>query len=128
LAFVHNKLTLGAAHSKGIIHRDIKPENIMLAKDGKIKITGNSKTNQCIIQNISAGGLLMSSRNGVPVGKKILLDFTFPDNSIFSGIEGKVVQSSPFKDKQSSSYFKMGIEFVSLNNINLERISSFTLH
>jgi len=63
---------------------------------------------------------------GVPIGEKILLDFTLPDNSIFGGIEGKVVQSSPFKDKQSSSYFKIGIEFVSLNNTNLERISNFT--
>ncbi|MDO8142890.1 MAG: adenylate/guanylate cyclase domain-containing protein, partial [Candidatus Brocadiales bacterium] len=90
------------------------------------KITSNSKTNQCIIQNISAGGLLISSRAGVPVGEKILLDFTLPDNSIFGGIEGKIVQSSPFKDKQSSSYFKMGIEFTSLNNTHIEKISNFT--
>ena len=86
------------------------------------KTTNSSKTNQCIIQNISAGGLLISSRMGVPIGEKILLDFTLPDNSIFSGIEGKVVQSSPFKDKQSSSYFKMGIEFVTPGNTNLEKI------
>ena len=92
------------------------------------KITNHSKTNQCIIQNVSASGLLISSRMGVPIGEKILLDFTLPDNSIFGGIEGKVVQSSPFKDKQSSSYFKMGIEFVSLSNTNLERISNFTLN
>lgn len=90
------------------------------------KITGNSKTNQCIIQNISAGGLLISSRMGVPIGKKILLDFTLQDNNIFGGIEGKVVQSSPLKDKQSSSYFKIGIEFTSLNNTHIEKISNFT--
>ena len=92
------------------------------------KTTNHSKTNQCILQNVSAGGLLISSRMGVPIGEKILLDFTLPDNSIIGGIEGKVVQSSPLKDKQSSSYFKMGIEFVSLNNTNLERISNFTLN
>ena len=34
------------------------------------KITSNSKTNQCVIQNISMGGLLISSRMGVPVGEK----------------------------------------------------------
>ena len=73
------------------------------------KITNHSKTNQCIIQNISTGGLLVSSRMGVPVGEKILLDFTLQDNNIFGGIEGKVVQSSPLKDKQSSSILKWAL-------------------
>ena len=91
------------------------------------KITNHSKTNQCIIQNISTGGLLVSSRMGVPVGEKILLDFTLQDNNIFGDIEGKVVQSSPLKDKQSS-YFKMGIEFTSLNNTHIEKISNFTVN
>lgn len=90
------------------------------------KTTCNSKTNQCIIQNISAGGLLISSRIGVPVGEKILLDFTLPDDDMFSGIEGKIVQSNPCKDKQSSPYFKMGIEFDPHKTPNLEKISSAT--
>lgn len=113
-----------ATEEKGKNKRRFVRKNVSIF--ATFKITGHSKTNQCIIQNISAGGLLISSRMGVPIGKKILLDFTLQDNNIFGGIEGKVVQSSPLKDKQSSSYFKMGIEFISLNNTHIEKISNFT--
>ena len=89
------------------------------------KVLPSSKVNQCIIQNISTGGLLVSSRVEVPVREKVLLDFTLPDKSALSSIEGKIVQSQPFYDKNSYTYFKMGIEFISLNNINLEKISNF---
>lgn len=27
------------AHSKGVVHRDLKPENVMLARDGRLKVT-----------------------------------------------------------------------------------------
>lgn len=30
---------LGAAHALGVVHRDIKPANIMLADDGRVKVT-----------------------------------------------------------------------------------------
>jgi serine/threonine-protein kinase len=30
---------LGEAHEQGIIHRDIKPANILIARDGKVKVT-----------------------------------------------------------------------------------------
>ena len=113
-----------APEEKGKNKRRFVRKNVSIF--ATFKITANSKTNQCIIQNISAGGLLISSRMGVPVGKKILLDFTLQDKNIFGGIEGKVVQSSPLKDKQSSSYFKIGIEFTSLNNTHIEKISHFT--
>ena len=113
-----------APEEKGKNKRRFVRKNVSIF--ATFKITGHSKTNQCIIQNISAGGLLISSRMGVPVGKKILLDFTLQDKNIFGGIEGKVVQSSPLKDKQSSSYFKIGIEFTSLNNTHIEKISHFT--
>ncbi len=117
-------ISIQSSEEKGKNKRRFVRKNV--STFATFKITSNSKTNQCIIQNISAGGLLISSRAGVPVGEKILLDFTLPDNSIFGGIEGKVVQSSPFKDKQSSSYFKIGIEFTSLNNTHIEKISNFT--
>lgn len=32
-------LALGEAHEQGIIHRDIKPANILIARDGKVKVT-----------------------------------------------------------------------------------------
>lgn len=86
----------------------------------------NSKTNQCIIQNISAAGMLINSRVDVPAGEKILLDFTLPNDSIFCGVEGKVVQSHPFNDKHSHTYFKIGIEFVSLGNTDFDKITNFT--
>ncbi len=30
---------VGAAHEKGIVHRDLKPANILVAKDGRVKVT-----------------------------------------------------------------------------------------
>lgn len=114
-----------ATEEKGKNKRRFVRKNVSIF--ATFKITNHSKTNQCIIQNISTGGLLVSSRMGVPVGEKILLDFTLQDNNIFGDIEGKVVQSSPLKDKQSS-YFKMGIEFTSLNNTHIEKISNFTVN
>ncbi|HEX2053595.1 MAG TPA: PASTA domain-containing protein [Actinomycetota bacterium] len=30
---------LGAAHDKGVIHRDVKPENVVVATDGRVKVT-----------------------------------------------------------------------------------------
>ena len=30
---------LDYAHSRGVVHRDIKPANILIAQDGKVKIT-----------------------------------------------------------------------------------------
>src|SRR3989338_6495434 len=89
------------------------------------KIPPNTETNQCIIQNISCGGLLMSTRVNVNVGENILLDFALSDESKFSNIEGKVVMSRPFKDEQSATYFKMGIEFVSINDTDFKNISKF---
>jgi serine/threonine protein kinase len=32
-------LALAHAHAKNVLHRDVKPENIMLAKDGRVKLT-----------------------------------------------------------------------------------------
>lgn len=86
----------------------------------------NSKTNQCIVQNISAVGLLINSRADVPVGEKILIDFTLPNDNIFCGVEGKIIQSHPSNDKYSHTYFKMGIKFVSLGSIDQDKILSFT--
>lgn len=89
------------------------------------KTSTNSKTNQCIIQNISRGGLLINSRVEVPVGEKIFLDFTLPNDITLNGISGRIVQSSPIKDKQSSVYYKTGIEFISLSTVHLKNICRF---
>ena len=67
----------------------------------------------------------MSTRVNVNVGENILLDFALSDESKFSNIEGKVVMSRPFKDEQSATYFKMGIEFVSINDTDFKNISKF---
>jgi len=89
------------------------------------KIPPNTKTNQCIIQNVSCGGLLMNTRMEAVVGNNIMLDFTLPDESKFTNIEGKVAMSRPFKDEQSATYFKMGIEFVSICDTDFKSISKF---
>ena len=89
------------------------------------KIPPGTKTNQCIIQNISGGGVLMSTRISASVGEKILLDFTLPDQSKFDNIEGKIVMARPFKDEHSNTFLKMGIEFTPLSDANFKSISNF---
>ncbi|MBI3600379.1 MAG: zinc-ribbon domain-containing protein [Nitrospinae bacterium] len=89
------------------------------------KIPPATKTNQCIIQNISGGGLLMSTRGSASVGEKILLDFTLPDQSKFDNIEGKIAMARPFKDEHSNAFLKMGIEFTPLSDTDFERLSAF---
>lgn len=89
------------------------------------KIPPATKTNQCIIQNISGGGLLMSTRAGASVGDKISLDFALPDQSKFDNIGGKIVMARPFKDEHSNIFLKMGIEFTPLSDADFERLSKF---
>jgi adenylate cyclase len=89
------------------------------------KIPPATKTSQCIIQNISGGGLLMSTRASASVGEKILLDFTLPDQSKFDNIEGKIAMARPFKDEHSNTFLKIGIEFTPLSDADFERLSKF---
>ncbi len=84
----------------------------------------NSKTNQCIIQNISVGGIFLNTRTEVRVGEKILLDFTLQDKITVNGIEGRIAQSQPFKDKQST-HFRVGVEFCSVSDTDHEHIAGF---
>lgn len=91
------------------------------------KVPPSSRTNQCIIQDISCGGLIMNTRLEVHVGEHIQLDFTLPENDVsFNNTSGKIVFVRPAKDKNSQPFFKTGIEFEDLNDIDYKNIYKFT--
>ncbi len=90
------------------------------------KIPPNSKNNQCIVQDISTGGLLMSTREAVAIGEYLQFDITLPDNSKVSDINGKVSVVRPLRDKNSQTFFKVGMQFEAVPDADTEKIAKFT--
>ncbi len=90
------------------------------------KIPPSSKTSQCIIKDIGCGGIIISTRIQLEVGKQLHFDFTLPDNYTFNNNNGRIVFVRPVKDKNSQIFYKAGIEFTSLNKTDVKSISKFT--
>ncbi len=89
------------------------------------KVPPSSKNNQCIILDISVGGLLMSTRDAIAIGDYLQFDITLPDKTKFNNITGMVSIVRPFKDKSSKTFFKVGIAFESLTDEDTETLNNF---
>lgn len=86
----------------------------------------DTKNHQGIIQDISGGGMLISTRVAVSISEYLQFDFELPDKSKLSNINGKVNLVRPFKDKNSQPFFKVGIEFEAIADSAIEMITNFT--
>lgn len=89
------------------------------------RIPPDTKNHQCIIQDISAGGLLMNTREVVPIGEYLQFDITLPNNSKFNNINGQVSLARPFKDKNSQAFFRVGIAFEELSQTDADNLARF---
>lgn len=105
------------------IKREYKRKEVSIF--ATFKIPPNSKNNQCIIQDLSVGGLLMSTREAIAIGDYLQFDITLPNGNKFKDITGMVSIVRPFKDKNSQTFFKVGIAFESLEDEYTEKLGEF---
>ena len=54
---------LGHAHERGVLHRDVKPGNILVARDGRVKVTdfGIGKFTEASTSNLTRAGHMIGS-------------------------------------------------------------------
>ncbi len=62
--------------------------------------------NNLISKNIGGGGILLESKNDIPVGTILNLNFTLPSHKPIKA-EGKIIHT----EKTKNSKYEMGIEF-----------------
>ncbi|MBL7075676.1 GAF domain-containing protein [candidate division KSB1 bacterium] len=84
-----------------------------------------TKVNQGIIQNISPGGVFLSTKVGLPEGSRLELSFNLTDEMKCDGIWGTICQAQQSQDDQGRPFYKLGIKFEPLSPSDNEKVLSF---
>lgn len=77
------------------------------------------------IENISSGGLLMSTDVEVPLGKELLLFFSLSDEADLKDLSAKVVRGEIIDKKKGELLYEYGIEFHQIDKRLHEAIMRF---
>lgn len=83
----------------------------------------HKKESKCLILNISAGGVLVSSAAGRSVNDNIKLNFTLPNGTDFLDVAGEIIWAKNIKDGTSHAHY--GIKFQFLSQIRRRKLVKF---
>ncbi len=94
---------------------------VVIKTGGQIFDCQGLKSHQCLIYDISGGGVLLTSITNKKTGDMVKLSFSLPDGEIYEQVGGIIV----WKKEKKEHLFTYGIEFDKLSEIRRQKIITF---